>query len=110
MADDALGNSVLLMDCQTVRIYGSHSREYDRRFCFGYCAGVRFIVVAEPMELVSPVMSPILGIHPNGIPLPADSGLLNGNVIFPAIILSILSFIAISFVSAVSFAKGGNRS
>ncbi|KJR68095.1 lantibiotic immunity ABC transporter MutE/EpiE family permease subunit [Bacillus velezensis] len=56
------------------------------------------------------VMSPILGIHPNGIPLPADSGLLNGNVIIPAIILSILSFIAISFVSAVSFSKGGNRS
>lgn len=52
------------------------------------------------------VMSPILGIHPNGIPLPADSGLLNGNVIFPAIILSILSFIAISLISAVSFSKG----
>ncbi|MGD2405710.1 lantibiotic immunity ABC transporter MutE/EpiE family permease subunit [Bacillus velezensis] len=56
------------------------------------------------------LMSPILGIHPNGIPLPANSGLLNGNVIIPAIILSILSFIAISFVSAVSFSKGGNRS
>ncbi len=54
MADDALGNSIVLMDCQAVRIYGSHSREYDRRLCFGYCAGVRLIVVAEPMELVSP--------------------------------------------------------
>ncbi|MBY8911413.1 lantibiotic immunity ABC transporter MutE/EpiE family permease subunit [Bacillus sp. YC2] len=78
-------------------------------FIFGIAPASGSLWWLSPWSWSIRVMSPVLGIHPNGLPLPENSALLSGDVMIPAILLSIILFLAVSILSALPFSKGGSR-
>lgn len=51
------------------------------------------------------LMCPVLGIFPNGIPMPVDNQLYNTNVIIPGICLSLIWFLGITLCTTFGFKK-----
>jgi len=76
---------------------------------FGLIAGV--IAAPESYWIYIPwswptrLMSPIIGVHPNGTLLESTSPLMNASVIPQGIIISIVSLIILTFITAVWFNK-----
>lgn len=58
-----------------------------------------------PPSIPIRLMCPVLGILPNGIPMPIDSQLYNTNVIVPGICLSLIWFFGISLYTTFWFKK-----
>lgn len=69
------------------------------------------VMAPEPYWIYIPwswgmrLMSPIVGVHPNGTPLETGSPLLNSSVIPMGIVVSIVFFILLSFATAIWFSK-----
>lgn len=61
------------------------------------------IPASVPMRL----MCPVLGILPNGLPVPAGSAMLDRSVILPGILLSLLWFIVLTFLTTKWFQRKG---
>ena len=61
--------------------------------------------VYVPWSWPTGLMSPIIGVHPNGTLLETTSPLLNTSVIPKGIIISIVSLIIFTFITAVWFSK-----
>ena len=51
------------------------------------------------------LMAPIVGVHPNGVPLENGNSLLDPSVIPTGIIVSVCLFICLSYVTAFWFSK-----
>ena len=58
-----------------------------------------------PSSVPVRLMCPTLGLLPNGLPVPSGSELLNSNVILPGILISVLWFVAITFLFTAWFEK-----
>lgn len=63
------------------------------------------IWIACPYSFTSRLMAPILGILPNGTLGKANSPLLNTNVIFPGVVLSIILFLILTFITSYWFSN-----
>jgi lantibiotic transport system permease protein len=59
----------------------------------------------NPYSIATRIMSPIIGVHPNGVILPAQDSLRDPSVIWIGILLSFLYFIVFSFLSGMWFLK-----
>lgn len=62
-----------------------------------------------PSAVPSRLMCPVLGILPNGLPVPADSSLWNRNVILPGILISMSWFILLTELVRCQFEKQSDR-
>ncbi|MEN8905959.1 MAG: lantibiotic immunity ABC transporter MutE/EpiE family permease subunit [Clostridiales bacterium] len=75
----------------------------------GMFSGV--IMAPENIWLLNPwswslrLLCPIVKVHPNGVPLGINSELLNSNVIFPGITISIISFVILTILITIWFVK-----
>lgn len=58
-----------------------------------------------PPSIPIRLMCPVLGILPNGLPVPGGSELLNTNVILPGVSISVLLFLGLLFLTASWFQK-----
>lgn len=58
-----------------------------------------------PYSIPTRIMCPIVKIHPNGIPLEANSIYLNSNVVVPGVIVAVLTFVIVTVITAKSFSK-----
>ena len=62
-----------------------------------------------PSSIPIRLMCPVLGILPNGLPVEQGSGMRNGSVILPGVILSVSWFLFLSVLTSVWFkGKGAN--
>jgi len=60
-----------------------------------------FVPWSWPLRL----MCPIIGVHPNGVPLEASDPLLNPSVIPPGIVISLVFFVITAILTAIWFSK-----
>ncbi|WP_223068848.1 lantibiotic immunity ABC transporter MutE/EpiE family permease subunit [Paenibacillus caui] len=58
---------------------------------------------ALPYAIPSRLMCPVIGVLPNGLPVPAGDPLLDKSVILPGIIISVFLFVVLSLLTAWSF-------
>lgn len=56
-----------------------------------------------PSAVPARLMCPVLGILPNGLLVPAESGLWNGNVILPGVLVSLAWFVIMSGIAVAWF-------
>lgn len=56
-----------------------------------------------PSSIPIRLMSPVLGILPNGLPVESGSGLGSGNVILPGVILSVFWFLLLTILTGAWF-------
>lgn len=66
---------------------------------------VKSIIWMIPYATPARLMSPILKLHPNGIPLEAGDALLDSSVILPGILISICVCIVLTFLTTQHFKK-----
>ncbi len=62
-----------------------------------------------PSAIPDRLMCPVLGLLPNGLPVPVESGLNSENVILPGVILSLVWFLAMDVGTSVWFARWEGR-
>lgn len=60
----------------------------------------------NPFAIPARIVCPFFKMHPNGLPLENNSALLEKGMILPAVGISLLLFMLVSFVTAKLFAKG----
>ena len=60
----------------------------------------------NPFAIPARIVCPFFKMHPNGLPLENNSVLFEKGMILPAVCISLLLFILLSFVTARLFAKG----
>lgn len=58
-----------------------------------------------PWSWASRLIAPIIGVHPNGTILPTGDLLLSTSVIIPGLILSIIGFIVVVYISGIWFER-----
>lgn len=58
-----------------------------------------------PFSIPIRLMCPTLGLLPNGLPIPTGSNLNNPNVILPGILLSLLWFFTLTFLTSIWFKR-----
>lgn len=62
----------------------------------------------NPFAIPARIVCPFFKMHPNGLPLENNSVLFEKGMILPAVSISLLLFVLLSFVTAKLFAKGEN--
>lgn len=62
----------------------------------------RYFYMCYPYGIPSALMAPILHILPNGLPVPTDSSLLNGNI-FLDIVINIFTFFILTILTTIWF-------
>lgn len=71
----------------------------------GVVMAVKESWIYVPWSVPIRLMCPIIGVHPNGVPLKAGSSLLNSSVISKGIIVSITVFVILLIVTCIWFSK-----
>lgn len=71
----------------------------------GVIASTESFWILIPWSFGLRLMCPIIGVHPNGTILPEGSPLLSADLVVKGIIISLASFIVISFVTSIWFKK-----
>lgn len=67
--------------------------------------GTSSILKFSPYGTISALMCPVIHILPNGLPLPANSPLLNGDMIVKDTIISVIIFIMLIILTTIWFRK-----
>ncbi|WMM24145.1 lantibiotic immunity ABC transporter MutE/EpiE family permease subunit [Tissierella sp. MB52-C2] len=67
--------------------------------------GTNSFLKFSPYGIISSLMCPILKILPNGLPVPENSPLLNGNTILRDIFINIVAFLILTILTTIWFKK-----
>ena len=70
-----------------------------------YGSGINLILKILPYGTSSILMVPILGILPNGLPVPEASPVLNGTGVLNSTLISIIIFLILTFLTTIWFRK-----